>query len=41
MAVRFIYEFASVNEKVPMIEFLNRLSLRERARVFASIEKLV
>jgi phage-related protein len=41
MAVRFIYEFASVNDKVPRIEFLNRLSIRERARVFASIEKLV
>jgi phage-related protein len=40
-AVRFTYEFAEVNEKVPMLEFLDELSIRERAKVFASIEKLV
>jgi phage-related protein len=40
-AVRFTYEFAEVNEKVPMIAFLEGLSIKERAKVFASIEKLV
>jgi phage-related protein len=39
--MRFIYEFAEVNEKVPMVEFLDELSIRERAKVFATIEKLV
>jgi phage-related protein len=39
--VRFTYEFAEVNQKVPMIAFLGELSIKERARVFASIEKLV
>ena len=39
--MRFTYEFAEVNEKVPMIEFLDELSIKERAKVFASIEKLV
>ena len=39
--MRFTYEFAEVTGKIPMIEFLEGLSMRERAKVFASIEKLV
>ncbi len=39
--MRFTYDFAEVRGKVPMIEFLEGLSVRERAKVFASIEKLV
>jgi len=37
----FIYDFAEVNGKVPMIEFLDSLSVRERAKIFAYIDKLV
>ena len=39
--MKFSYEFAEINEKVPMIVFLDGLSIKERAKVFASIEKLV
>ena len=39
--MKFTYEFAEVKEKVPMIEFLDSLSLKERAKIFAYIEKLV
>ncbi len=39
--MKFTYEFAEVDEKVPMIAFLDELSIKERAKVFASIEKLV
>lgn len=39
--MRFAYNFAQVNGKVPMIEFLDGLSIRERAKVFAYVEKLV
>jgi phage-related protein len=39
--MRFTYDFAEVEGKVPMIEFLEGLSVRERAKVFACIEKLV
>jgi phage-related protein len=37
----FTYDFAEVDGKVPMIEFLDGLSVRGRAKIFASIEKLV
>ncbi len=37
----FTYDFAKVDDKVPMIEFLDSLNVRERAKVFASIEKLI
>jgi len=37
----YTYDFAKVDDKVPMIEFLDSLNVRERARVFASIEKLI
>ena len=39
--MRFAYDFAEVNGKVPMIEFLDGLTIGERAKIFASIEKLV
>jgi len=37
----FTYDFAEINGKVPMIEFLESLSLKERAKIFAYIDKLV
>ena len=37
----YTYDFAKVDDKVPMIEFLDSLNVRERAKVFASIEKLI
>ena len=39
--MRFTYDFAEINRKVPMIEFLDALTVRERAKVLAYIEKLV
>ena len=37
----FTYDFAEVNRKVPMIEFLNSLTVKERAKIFAHIDKLI
>jgi len=37
----FTYDFAEIDGKVPMIEFLDGLSVRERAKILASVEKLV
>lgn len=39
--MKFTYDFAEVNDKAPMIEFLDSLSKKERAKMFAYIEKLV
>ncbi|MBM4338080.1 MAG: type II toxin-antitoxin system RelE/ParE family toxin [Deltaproteobacteria bacterium] len=39
--MRFTYDFAEVKGKVPMIEFLDSLPIKERAKVFACIHKLV
>ena len=39
--MRFTYNFAEISSKVPMIEFLEELSVKERAKIFACIEKLV
>jgi phage-related protein len=39
--MKFTYNFAKINNKVPMIEFLEDLSVKERAKIFAYIEKLV
>ena len=39
--MRFVYDFAEVKGKVPMIEFLDSLAVKERAKVFVCIEKLV
>ncbi|MDQ7838991.1 MAG: type II toxin-antitoxin system RelE/ParE family toxin [Thermodesulfobacteriota bacterium] len=39
--MNFTYDFAEINGKSPMIEFLESLSLKERAKIFAYIDKLV
>lgn len=39
--MNFTYDFAEINGKSPMIEFLEGLSLKERAKIFAYIDKLV
>jgi hypothetical protein len=39
--MNFTYDFAEINGKAPMIEFLESLSLKERAKIFAYIDKLV
>ncbi|MBI4710114.1 MAG: type II toxin-antitoxin system RelE/ParE family toxin [Nitrospirae bacterium] len=39
--MKFTYNFADINGKVPMIEFLDSLSIRERAKIFACIDKLI
>lgn len=37
----YVYDFAKIGDKIPMIEFLESLNVRERAKVFACIEKLL
>ena len=39
--MKYAYDFAEINGKVLMIEFLDSLSIKERAKIFAYIEKLV
>ena len=39
--MKYSYNFAEINGKVPMIEFLDSLTIKERAKIFAYIEKLV
>ncbi|MFH1860326.1 MAG: type II toxin-antitoxin system RelE/ParE family toxin [bacterium] len=39
--MNFTYDFAEINGKVPMIEFMESLSLKESAKIFAYIDKLV
>lgn len=39
--MKFTYDFADVNGKIPLIEFLDTLSVKERAKIFAYIEKFV
>lgn len=39
--MKFTYDFLEIDDKTPMIEFLDRLSIRDRAKIFASIDKLV
>ncbi len=39
--MKFTYDFAEINGKVAMIEFLDSLYIKERAKIFAYIEKLV
>ena len=39
--MNFTYDFATIGEKIPMIEFLESLSIKERAKIFASIDKLI
>lgn len=35
------YDFASVDSKIPMIEFIESLNLKEQAKIKANIDKLV
>lgn len=37
----FSYDFASYGNSIPMIEFLDTLSLKERALIYKNIQKLV
>ena len=39
--MKYTYNFAEINGKVPMLEFLDSLTIKERAKIFAYIEKLV
>ena len=39
--MKFTYDFAEINGNVPMIEFLDGLSLKERAKIFTYINKLI
>lgn len=39
--MKYTYNFAEVNGKVPMIEFLDSLIIKERAKIFAHVEKLI
>lgn len=37
----FEYDFASYNDSIPMIDFLDKLSIKERALIYKNIQKLV
>jgi len=39
--MKYTYNFAEVSGKVPMIEFLDSLNIKERAKIFAHIAKFV
>jgi phage-related protein len=39
--MNFTYNFAKINEHIPMIEFLESLPIKERAKLFAAIDKLI
>jgi len=39
--MKFTYNFAEINGKAAMIDFLDSLSIKERAKIFAYIEKFV
>ncbi|MCL4475631.1 MAG: type II toxin-antitoxin system RelE/ParE family toxin [Nitrospirae bacterium] len=39
--MKFTYDFAEINGKVPMIVFLESLRLKERAKIFAYMDKLL
>ena len=39
--MNFTYEFAKSDDRVPMIDFLESLSIKERAKIFAAIDKLI
>ena len=38
---KFNYDFAIYNDGIPMIDFLESLSMKERALIYKSIEKLI
>ena len=37
----FKFDFAKVNNSIPMIDFLETLSIKERALIYKNIQKLV
>jgi phage-related protein len=37
----FTYDFIEIDGRVPMVDFLDSLSVRERAKIYAYMEKLV
>jgi len=37
----FKFDFAKYNDSVPMIDFLESLSIKERALIYKNVEKLV
>lgn len=39
--MNFTYEFAKLDDRIPMIDFLESLSIKERAKIFAAIDKLI
>ena len=39
--MKFTYDFAEINGKVPMIKFLDSLFIKERAKIFTYIDKLI
>jgi phage-related protein len=39
--MNFTYDFAQIDNRVPMIDFLESLSVKERAKIVASIDKLI
>jgi phage-related protein len=39
--MKFRYDFAKFNRTIPMIDFLDNLSLREKALILKNIEKLI
>ncbi|MEK7307882.1 MAG: type II toxin-antitoxin system RelE/ParE family toxin [Nitrospirota bacterium] len=39
--MKFTYDFAEIKGKVPMIEFLESLSVKERAKIYAYVDKLI
>ena len=41
MSLNFTYDFAEFNGKIPMVEYLETLSIKNRAKIFAYIEKLL
>jgi hypothetical protein len=38
---QYVYDFAKLNDTVPMVDFLESLSIKERALVYKNMEKLI
>jgi phage-related protein len=39
--MNFTYEFAKISGRIPMIDYLESLSVKDRAKIFVYIEKLI
>jgi len=39
--MKYSYDFAVIENKIPMIDFLDSLSIKERAKVYACMDKLM